>query len=390
VSSRRAVLGGMAGSLAGLWWGMPGLALAAAPAERRLVVVLLRGGMDGLSVVPAIGDPDFVAARQGLAPDPRSLHRLDAMFALHPRLLALAGMYARGELAVIHAVATPYRERSHFDGQNLLESGDEAPYARDSGWLNRALAGLSLPGSRRSGGIALNAALPLILRGTAGVTSWSPAAMPGPDLDTEQRLAQLYAHTDPALADAFARAARANGVAARPGPGGRAFSALMEAAARFLKQPDGPRVAVAEIGGWDTHVNQATENGALANNLGSLDRGIEALRLELGPLWAHTAVLAISEFGRTVAQNGTRGTDHGTGGAMFLAGGAVRGGRVVVDWPGLKPAQRHEGRDLLPTTDFRAVALGVLRDHMGLEAAHHSSVFPATRPVRPLDGLIVG
>ncbi len=387
MSSRRSVLGLIAGGAAGMWCGLPGLAFAAVPSERRLVVVLLRGGMDGLSAVPAIGDPDFRSARMGLAPDPASVKPLDGMFALHPRLAALAAMYARGELAVLHAVATPYRDRSHFDGQNLLESGAEAPYVRDSGWLNRALAGLSGAGGR-SGGIALNTGMPLILRGSASVTSWSPATLPGPDQDTEQRLAQLYARTDPRLADAFSRAAMANGVAARPGPGGRAFSGLMEAAARFLKQADGPRIAVVESGGWDTHVNQAAEAGPLANNLASLDRGIDALRQDLGVLWDRTVVLAVSEFGRTVAQNGTRGTDHGTGGAMFVAGGAVRGGRVIADWPGLKAGQRHEGRDLMPTTDFRSVALGILREHLGLAEQQFANVFPAARPVRPFEGLV--
>jgi uncharacterized protein (DUF1501 family) len=287
----------------------------------------------------------------------------------------------------VHACATPYRDRSHFDGQNLLENGSEKPYGLDTGWLNRVLA--QLPATGKPLGVALDSHTPLLLRGAAPVTSWAPSFLPSADADTVQRLAMLYGETDPVLAADFSAAQSANSIAAGMGNNGyRAFVALMTAAARFLATPDGERVAMVEIGGWDTHVNQAGAFSPLSTNLRTLDHGLTALKSGLGPLWKDTAVVAVSEFGRTVAMNGTQGTDHGTGGAVFLAGGAVRGGRVIADWPGLKAGDLYQARDLKPTTDFRAVAGGILRDHLGLNGAQRAAVFPSSRPIRPMDGII--
>jgi len=366
--------------------GLPRATLAAAQTDKRLVVVILRGAMDGLSAVPATGDPDFERARGGLAFD--GALKLDATFALHPNLGGLKRLYDAGELLVVHAAATPYRDRSHFDGQNLLENGSEQPYGLDTGWLNRALAQMS--GTGKPLGVALDAHMPLILRGPAAVTSWAPSDFAPPDADTIARLASLYGETDPKLAKNFASAQAANGVAnGTPVAGGyRAFEGLMTAAAKFLVAPDGARVAMVEIGGWDTHVNQAGAFSPLSTNLLTLDRGIAALKSALGPVWKDTAVLAVSEFGRTVAMNGTQGTDHGTASAVFVAGGAIKGGRVLADWPGLKPGDLYQGRDLKPTTDFRAIATGVLRDHMGLHGVQLAAVFPSSAPIRPRDGLI--
>ena len=365
--------------------------LAAAATQRRLVVVLLRGGMDGLSAVPAFGDPHWVSARAHLAlPAPGASGGalpLDGFFGLHPNLEQLAALYGQGQLAVVHAAATSYRDRSHFDGQNMLENGAEQPYAQDSGWLNRALA--LLPGAGKGMGVALNSHMPLLMRGAVPVTSWSPSILPPPQRDTIGRLAALYRDTDPALAMAFENALRGNALARGPRtPAGGPFPNMMAAAARFLAAPQGARVAMCELGGWDTHVNQMAPLGALSSNLTQLDRGIAALRDGLGPLWRETVVLVMSEFGRTVAPNGTQGSDHGVGGAAFLVGGAVQGGRVIADWPGLAPARLHEGRDLRPTTDLRAVAMGVLRDHMGIDAASLAGVFPSQRPLDPVDGLV--
>ena len=355
--------------------------LAAAATQRRLVVVLLRGGMDGLSAVPAFGDPHWVSARAQLAVPapgaPGGALPLDGFFGLHPNLQQLAALYAQGEMAVIHAAATAYRDRSHFDGQNVLEIGAEQPYALDSGWLNRALA--LLPGAGKGLGVALNSHMPLLMRGAVPVTSWSPSLLPPPQRDTVSRLAAMYRDTDPAMATAFENALRGNALA-RSGPrtpAGGPFPNMMAAAARFLAAPQGARVAMCELGGWDTHVNQMAPLGALSNNLTQLDRGIAALRDGLGPLWRETVVLVMSEFGRTVAPNGTQGSDHGVGGAAFLVGGAVHGGRVIADWPGLAPAQLHEGRDLRPTTDLRSVAMGVLRDHLGIPGDRLADVFPS-------------
>lgn len=388
--TRRHALGILgAGALAA---GLPRAAFAAADTNKRLVVILLRGAMDGLSAAPAYGDPDYQSARAGLGlPAPGQsggVLKLDAMFGLHPNLGGMKSLYDSGELIVVHAAATPYRDRSHFDGQNLLENGSEQPYGLDTGWLNRAL--MQIPGTGKPLGVALNSHMPLMMRGAASVTSWAPSLLPPPDSDTIQRLASLYGETDAVLAKNFANAQGANGVAmgdaGGDGSGYRAFVGLMTAAAKFLTAPDGQRIAMVEIGGWDTHVNQAGAFSPLSTNLLTLDHGLAALKAGLGPAWKDTAVLIVSEFGRTVAMNGTQGTDHGTAGVVFAAGGAVRGGRVIADWPGLKPANLYQARDLRPTTDFRAIATGVLRDHMGL--AQLAAVFPSTSPIKPRDGLI--
>ncbi|MBS0472751.1 MAG: DUF1501 domain-containing protein [Proteobacteria bacterium] len=371
--------------------GLPSAVFAAAETDKRLVVIILRGAMDGLSAAPAYGDPDFERARNGLALPPPGqaggVLKLDAMFGLHPNLVGLKSLYDAGEMTVVHACATPYRDRSHFDGQNLLENGSENPNGLETGWLNRALA--QIPGTGKPLGVALDSHMPLVLRGPAPVTSWAPSLLPSPDYDTVQRVAMLYGETDPVLARDFALAQGANSVAAGTGAAGyQAFVQLMTAAARFLSTPDGERIAMVDIGGWDTHVNQAGAFSPLSTNLRTLDHGIAALRQGLGPIWRDTVVIAVSEFGRTVAMNGTQGTDHGTGSAVFLAGGAIRGGQVVADWPGLKPANLYQNRDLRPTTDFRSIATGVLRDHMGLRANQLAAVFPSSAPIHPKDGLI--
>jgi uncharacterized protein (DUF1501 family) len=373
--------------------GLPRVAFAAADTDKRLVVILLRGAMDGLSAAPAYGDPDYEVARAGLGlPLPGQsggVLKLDATFGLHPNLAGMKALYDSGELIVVHAAATPYRDRSHFDGQNLLENGSEAPYGLDTGWLNRVL--VQIPGTGKPLGVALNSHMPLMMRGAAPVTSWAPSLLPPPDSDTIQRLASLYGETDPLLAQNFASAQGANSVAMGGGGdagGYQAFATLMRAAAKFLTAPDGERIAMIEIGGWDTHVNQAGAFSPLSTNLLTLDKGLAALKAGLGPVWNDTAVLIVSEFGRTVAMNGTQGTDHGTGSAVFAAGGAIKGGRVIADWPGLKPANLYQARDLMPTTDFRAIATGVLRDHMGLQGAQLAAVFPSSAPIKPRDGLI--
>ena len=384
--TRRQTFGLAAGGL--LTAGLARASFASADTNKRLVVILLRGAMDGLSAVPAIGDPSFETARGGLAM--AGTLKLDSMFALHPNMGGMKGLYDAGELIVVHAAATPYRDRSHFDGQNLLENGSEQPYGLDTGWLNRALT--QIPGSGGPLGVALNSHMPLMMRGPAPVTSWAPSLLPPPDGDTVQRLAMLYGETDPVLAKNFANAQGANSIAAGSGggdgAGARAFIGLMTAAAKFLTAPDGERIAMVEIGGWDTHVNQVGAFSPLSTNLRTLDAGLSALKTALGPAWKDTAIVIASEFGRTVAMNGTQGTDHGTAGAVFVAGGAIKGGRVIADWPGLKPADLYQARDLKPTTDFRTIATGVLRDHMGLQGAQLAAVFPSSAPIKPRDGLI--
>ena len=361
----------------------------------RFVFVILRGGLDGLSAAPAIGDPEFAAARGALGQFATPPLKLDSTFALHPNLGHLHAMYGRGELAVVHAVGLAYRERSHFDAQQVLESGGTRPFELSTGWLGRAL------GASGAKALALNTAVPLVLRGSAAVDTWAPSALPDPSADLVLRLERLYAG-DAALSAALSRAkalhfdaAMASDMAdssemGKPETGKRYgnFGVLAQRAAEFLVQPSGPQAAVLEIGGWDSHVNQVNPNGALSNNLRQLDAGLDTLRegLSASGTWKRTVVVVVSEFGREVAINGTQGTDHGTGGVAFVLGGAVKGGRVVADWPGLAKRQRFEGRDLRITTDVRAVLKGVLSDHLQVASASlNSQVFPASAALPALN-----
>ncbi len=378
------------GSLAA--WPTLTLAGAAGPGANRLVLVILRGGLDGLGAAPALGDPDFAAARGPLGQFAAPPLRVDATVSLHPNLGELHAMVGRGEATIVHAVGLPYRERSHFDAQQVLESGGTRPYELSTGWLGRALAAAG------SKGLALNTTVPLVLRGRADVDTWAPSVLPDPSADLVARLERMYAG-DPALATALERARQlradtpatmqdaAPAAMAAKGPRPGAFVMLAKRAAEFLAQANGPQAAVLEIGGWDTHANQANPNGPLANGLRQLDLGLAELRngLAASDAWKRTAVVVVSEFGREVAVNGTLGTDHGTGGVAFVLGGAIAGGRTVADWPGLAKGQRYEGRDLRITTDLRAVLKGVLGDHLKIATRSlDAEVFPDSARVRPL------
>jgi len=361
--------------------GLPRLAFAAPATDARLVVVILRGGMDGLAAVPALGDPDHERARAGIAI--ADALKIDADFGLHPRLEHVARLYAAGEALPIHACCVPYHGRSHFDAQNVLENGSPTPYGLKTGWLNRALT--ALPARDGDLAVAIAQTMPVVLRGDARVTSWYPSRLPPPAGDTIDRIEAMYAN-DPKLAGALAAARRVHqGAGSDPESG---FPDLMRAAGGFLARPDGPRVALLESTGWDTHANELGPYGPIERNLRMLDAGVAALASSLGDAWKRTAVLAMTEFGRTVAMNGTRGTDHGTGGAAFLIGGAVKGGRVLADWPGLQANDLLEGRDLRPTTDLRAIMKSALVHHLGVPVGHvEDTVFPESRNVRVAEGL---
>jgi uncharacterized protein (DUF1501 family) len=383
----------LAGSLAAL--SFPTFAFGQSLAtDKRLLVVILRGGLDGLAAVPAIGDPHYASIRGRLAArreGPNAALPLDDTFALHNNLPKLHALYRAGELMPIHACATAYRERSHFDAQNVLETGGAHPFVRSEGWLNKALG--ALPRARPEMGVALSGQAPLILRGATPVATWSPSSLPDVDSDTITRLMSLYEARDPALANALNAALAANNVAADAGGmnsgRGRPIAAMAQVAARFLKDDSGPIAAVMEMTGWDTHANQGLDQGALARGLTALDDGVDAFKREMGPAWRDTVVIIATEFGRTVAPNGGNGTDHGTGAAAFLAGGAVRGGRVLADWPGLQRSALHEGRDLRPTTDLRAIFKGVLADHLNVStAALNTEAFPDSSNVRATQGLL--
>jgi uncharacterized protein (DUF1501 family) len=395
----------------------------------RFVLVILRGALDGLAAVPPCGDRDYAHLRGEFAlrapGEPKGALPLDGFFGLHPSLAFLAQSYAARELVVFHAAASPYRERSHFDGQDVLENGTPTAHASQSGWLNRALA--QVPGERRrEAGVALGQNVPLVMRGPAEVASWSPSKLSGLDDDTLARITDLYSK-DPMLSARLADALMADsivagsgaamgqpGMAAGPGvpatPGTPAiapaaataqgaqaprppappqYAEIVRAAAGFLRQEDGPQVAVFDTTGWDTHANEGGAEGQLAGRLAALDKGLATLKTELGATWKDTAVLLVTEFGRTAAINGTRGTDHGTATMSLLVGGAVAGGRVVADWPGLSGRALYQGRDLMPTLDLRCVLKGVLEEHLGVpERALDTTVFPGSERSRALRGLV--
>jgi uncharacterized protein (DUF1501 family) len=386
------------------WAYLPRLTSAAASRDPRLVVIVLRGALDGLSAVAPIGDPAYAALHGQLALSlggERPALPLDGFFALNPAMPTFSRLYREGHALVVHATATPYRERSHFDGQDVLESGHPSPGNVASGWLNRAIA--ALPKGERvadRGGLAVGPSTPLIMRGAAPVLGWAPQIMPAASEDLAARVMDLYAQRDAVLKAALAKGLETEKIAARDGgtgalrpQGGMYAPAGMRLAAtgavRLLAAEDGPRVAALAFDGWDTHANEGGATGRLAQLLGGLDEAFAAFETGLGDRWKETAVIAITEFGRTARINGTTGTDHGTGTVAFLLGGAIKGGRVIADWPGLGDDQLHEKRDLRPTTDLRAVLKGLLAAHLGLPAATLSEqVFPASAAVRPLQDLI--
>jgi uncharacterized protein (DUF1501 family) len=389
------------------WAYLPKVALAEGR-DPRLLVIILRGALDGLAAVAPVGDPDWTRLRGDKALSlggATPALPLDSMFALNPAMPNLHRLYKSGQAAIVHAVATPYRERSHFDGQDVLESGLVRPGATDSGWLNRALATLE-PAERVQAksreAFAVGPVTPLVARGAAPVLSWTPPRLPPASDDTMMRLLDLYRHSDPALARVLeervglAAIARAGGMD-KPGQKPAAgvaqvrayFAESAGAAAKFLARPDGPRIGALAFDGWDTHAAEGEINGRLAALLGALDGAIAAIESGMGAAWRETAVAVVTEFGRTARVNGTDGTDHGTATVALLAGGAVKGGRVIADWPGLKEANLYEGRDLKPTTDLRAVLKGLLRDHVRVgDKALAGAVFPDSGAMKPMDGLV--
>ena len=348
----------------------PQLVFANVQTEHRFVFVIQRGAADGLSTVVPYGDPAYAGLRAELAIDAASAIKLNGLFALHPSMVETGRMYAAGQALFVHAVASPYRQRSHFDGQNVLESGGTAPYQLKDGWLNRLV---TLLPATREGAIALAPTVPLALRGRVEVASYAPSALPSAPDDLLMRVSQLYQHDaqlHPLWASAMQTRALAGDMHARQDPAG-----LGKLAAKFLTRPDGPRIAMIETGGWDTHDAQ---NPRLAARLKALDTMLAALRDELGPVWRNTTVLVATEFGRTAAANGTSGTDHGTGAVAMLVGGAVKGGRVLGDWPGLGAGALYQNRDLKPTTALDALIAAAAAQSLGLDSERVArTLFPA-------------
>ncbi len=397
--NRRQLLTGGLASLA-LWGALPGAALGAGR-DPRLLVVVLRGGLDGLSLAAPVGDPAYADLRGAIALARIGSNAglpLDDLFVLNPSLPFFHGLYQKGEALIVHAVASPYRGRSHFDGQDVLESGLAGVARSDSGWLNRALSVLPRSGAADTRGLGIGAMVPLVMRGPAPVLSWLPKTL---DLtlsaSTVARLSDLYAQSDPVLAKAFADGMAIEQMEAdKPGvqPGGRqrpyrAFIETAEAAARFLSAPDGPRIGALSYEGWDTHANEGAATGQLANRLQGLDLALSTFATGMGAAWAETVVVVVTEFGRTARVNGTSGTDHGTATTALLLGGRVKGRKVLADWPGLGERALFEGRDLAPTMDLRSILKGILVDHVGLDARVLADrVFPGSARIEATKGLL--
>ena len=380
--------------LRGMCWGgvatftLPLVRFAQVPGSRKMVFVLLRGGFDGLAAVVPVGDPGYAALRGSMAYDSGELTALTDAFALAPGLAPWRALWDENELVALHAMAIPYRTRSHFDGQAVLETGLDRPNGGSDGWLNRLLQ--VMEGERSA--IAVAAGMPRSLVGEQPVTTWSPARLGVVDDDYLERLAVLY-RADPRLHDRFEAALQMQNVDAmgagsrQQGPQGR-VAPIMTAAARFLREPDGPNIAAVEFSGWDTHANQGMAGGQLDRLLGQLAEGMLAFRAEMGSEWANTTVVVMTEFGRTARPNGTSGTDHGTAGAGFVIGPNVSRSAVLSDWPGLSAGALYEGRDLRPTIDTRAVLKGVVAGVFDLTVAQADRVFPGSSDVRALSDLM--
>jgi len=359
----------------------PHMALASVPSDRRFVFIIQRGAADGLNIVVPYGDPEYASLRREIAIDPATAIKLDGHFALNPALPEVGKMSSAGQALFVHATASPYRDRSHFDGQNVLETGGTTPYARRDGWMNR-LVGL-MPRTKDEA-IAFAPTVPPALRGPAEVTSFAPSGLPQPTDDLLARVGRMY-QSDPQLHPMWDEALTARGMAAGQAPGQRPED-LGRLAASFLSKPDGPRIAMLETGGWDTHTG---EQFRLTAQLKALDAMLAALRDNLGPVWNQTVVLVATEFGRTAAVNGTGGTDHGTASAAMLFGGAVKGGRVMADWPGLSQANLYEQRDLKPTLGLDAVIAGVAAETFGIDPERAGkALFPTATFGRAAEGLV--
>ena len=379
---RQMCLGGIA------TFALPGVAFAQVKQDGRFVFVLLRGGFDGLAAVVPIGDDSYPRLRSGFAFEESELFALNKLFGLAPGLSPLRELWQGNELVTLHAMAIPYRTRSHFDGQAILETGIDRPIGSSDGWLNRLLQVME---GKRSG-IAIAAGMPRSLTGSYEVQTWSPTQLGVVDDAYLQRLGALY-RNDKALYGRFEAAVQqqdtvgeepmARGNARRSG-----VTSIMQAAAKILRQDGGPNIAAMEFSGWDTHANQGLAGGALDRLLGQLAEGLMAFRTDMGPAWKNTTVVVMTEFGRTARANGTRGTDHGTAGAGFVIGPRVAKSAAYADWPGLSDSALFEGRDLKPTLDVRAVLKGAVAGAFDLSRPQLDRVFPNSPDVRAIYDLM--
>jgi uncharacterized protein (DUF1501 family) len=373
---RNMCLGGIA------TFGLPVVNFAQTKHGGRFVFVQLRGGFDGLAAVVPYGDPSYRSLRGAFAFEEAELAELTETFGLAPGLAPLRELWQKNELVALHAMAIPYRTRSHFDGQAILETGIDKPVGSSDGWLNRLLQ--VMPGQRS--GIAIASGMPRSLTGPYDVQTWSPTQLGAVNDAYLDRLSTLY-RTDKVLYGRFEAAMQQQDlVGEEPMAGGGArrggITPLMQAAAKILRQDGGPNIAAVEFSGWDTHANQGLAGGALDRLLGQLAEGLMAFRTDMGPAWSNTTVVVMTEFGRTARPNGTRGTDHGTAGAGFIIGPRVARSAVHADWPGLGDRALFEGRDLKPTLDTRAALKAAIAATFDLTPAQADRVFPGSGAVR--------
>ncbi|MEL7446662.1 MAG: DUF1501 domain-containing protein [Pseudomonadota bacterium] len=360
----------------------PRLAFAQAGGYRNVLFILLRGGADGLEMLAPSGDPGLTRLR------PRWQAGFDGAlpaggdFMINPALAQIGGGYEAGETLFVHATATSYRERSHFDGQNMLETGGPQPYVTKDGWLNR-LAGMLAPADAKA--LAITPTLPLALRGSAPASNYAPSALPEASEDFLKRVGNLYAD-DELLAGVWQAALETQEMAGDSDLRNlRDAKATGELAASLMKGPGGARIGMVELNGWDSHAGQVGRFRRLAGNL---DGFVGAYRDGLGEAWDDTLVLVATEFGRTARMNGTNGTDHGTASAAIVMGGSVKGGRVIADWPGLRDGDLMGNRDLKPTTSLESVLAGAAAEHLGLDPElAMRTLFPG-RDGRALGGLV--
>jgi uncharacterized protein (DUF1501 family) len=395
-STRRGFLGAGAGAAATLTFAgmLPRIASAAGAHDPRLIVMILRGAMDGIGAVMPVGDPHFAGLGDRFRPDEDGVPTpLDGFFSMHGALPNMASLYGAGQLVIVHAICTQNSARSHFESQDLLESGLPSVENKqiDSGWLNRMLTVHPTNATKTRSALAVGATPPLIMRGKAPVETWQPQVFKLSDDDTIARLAALYGERDKVMRQALLDGTDLDKVSMGNGGPGKAAApmrALAQATtncANMMRADDGPRVACISCFGWDTH---AAEPPRLARGLSSLDAAVAALKAGLGPLWTQTAVVMVTEFGRTARVNASRGTDHGTGTAAFIAGGALRRSQIVTDWPGLGPDKLFEGRDLAATRDIRSLFKGLLAEHMDIGRQQlDTEIFPDSGSVEPLASL---
>lgn len=356
--TRRAALAGLMAT--GATMAMPQVSFAATGGDKRLVFVIQRGAADGLGVLAPVADPIYAKLRGELAEEYQGVPQIGGLFALHPALKRIGALFDKGEALFAHAVGLNYRDRSHFDAQNVLESGGTAPYAQRDGWMNRLLPMLPENLAR---GIALAATVPLAMRGDVNVASYAPSNLPDADAELLQRVTRMY-DGDPQLSMLWDEAKKTRMLAEEADADIRGPQASGALAATMLAPADGARVAMIETNGWDTHSAQANR---LRTQLRGLDALTGALMDGLGDAWDDTLVIVATEFGRTAKANGTRGTDHGTGSMAMLMGGAIKGGRIVGDWPGLRESDLYAGRDLMPTTSLEGLISSAVAEHFALD-----------------------